>query len=174
MEAVRVRHISLPAEEQARNRDGKGWVQERGGRKEKKLKWEAGKDRWRRGEQCWFSWDRSGDGCSWYAESLNILFCGFLIHGTRRVATKSKVRHYKTNSGQQEKQTRNAFSIYTHRRRLGPPGFTQFVILHEESHAMLKKFGPVTAKQSEAFARVHERGRCWKHRSLRLTEDRRL
>lgn len=35
MEAVSVRHISLPAEEQARNRDGKGWVQERGGRKEK-------------------------------------------------------------------------------------------------------------------------------------------
>lgn len=81
-----------------------------------------------------------------------------MIHAARRVATKSKVCPYKTNSGQQEKQTRNAFSIYTHRRRLGPAGFTQFVILHEESHAMFKNSSPVTAKQGEALARAQEEG----------------
>lgn len=80
----------------------------------------------------------------------------FMVHAW--VSTKSQVRRCKTNSEQQEKQTRNAFFIYTHHRRLGPAGFTQFIILHEESHATFKNSSPVTAKQGEPFARAHKRG----------------
>lgn len=176
MEAVRVRHIVLPAEEHAKNRDGKGWVRERG---------EGGKRRDSSGRQEKIDGgeasavDFSETAVEMAARdtqmSPSILLCGFLIHGKPRGKSKAKPVVIKQTQDRRKNKPGMRLSIYTHRRRLGWPGFTRFVILHEESHAMFKNCIPVTTKPGTARSQKPRIGRrCWKHLSHRLVEDKRF